>query len=379
MSAATAPDRCAPSPDPYTPQTSHPSPPQRPRAHRRWWHLALGLPALILALSAATGIIADPLNWALHAAEAVLVAPATASPTPAPSAGSPSARLGAPVAPASPSAPAGCTGQNATGLRRPVDVGPDQNLCGGVTVVGAGVSIEGSVAGNVTVAGGSATIAGRVGGSVTVLGGNVYLLAGADVGGGVTDAGGTIRRDAQSHVGGSVQEGLGLNNLAPLEAIAPGGAYAFPWAHIIFWALAGAALALFYPSQIARVRRVAVREFPSSVVVGALAWVIGALLAVVLFITCLGIPVALALGVGLWVASVVGTVALGYWVGDRLLGAGGRERSTPLAPTVLGVSLIALAKAIPCVGAALTVIVACAGLGATLLTWREGRHSGWRG
>lgn len=249
-----------------------------------------------------------------------------------------------------------------------------------MTVVGADVSVEGSVAGSVTVAGGSATIAGRVGGSVTVLGGDVNLLAGADVGGGVTDAGGTIRRDSASHVGGDVQAGLGLNNLAPLEAIAPGGAYAFPWAHIIFWALAGAALALFYPSQLARVRRVAVREFPSTVVVGALAWVAGALLAVLLFITCLGIPVALVLAAGMWVASVVGTVALGYWVGDRLLGAGGRERNSPLAPTVLGVILIALAKAIPCVGAALTVIVACAGLGAALLTWHESRHAaGWRG
>ena len=245
-----------------------------------------------------------------------------------------------------------------------------------MTVVGAEVSIEGSVAGSVTVAGGSATIAGRVGGSVTVLGGDVDLLAGADVGGSVTDAGGAIHRDPDSHVGGGVQEGLGLSTLAPLEAIAPGGEYAFPWAHVIFWALAGAALALFYPTQLARVRRVAVREFPSSVVVGALAWAAGALLAVLLFITCIGIPLALIMGVGLWVASVVGTVAIGYWVGDRLLGAGSRERGALLVPTVLGVSLIALAKAIPCVGAALTVIVACAGLGASLLAWHESRSPG---
>ncbi len=378
MSAATAPGRSASDSGPSSPRSSRP--PRTPRqrhVRHHWWRLALGLPALILALSAATGIVADPVHWALHAAEAVLTAPATASPPPAPS-----ARLSAPAAPATPAvpaAPSGCTGQNATGLRRPVNVGPEQNLCGSVTVVGANVSIEGSVAGSVTVAGGSATIVGRVGGSVTVLGGDVILLAGSDVGGSVTDAGGTIRRDLESHVGGGVQAGLGLNNLAPLEAVAPGGAYAFPWAHIIFWALAGAALALFYPSQLARVRRVAVREFPSSVVVGALAWAIGAVLAVLLFVTCLGIPVALVLAAGLWIASVVGTVALGYWIGDRLLGAGGHERGAPLAPTVLGVSLIALAKAIPCVGAALTVIVACAGLGATLLTWRESQRPGWRG
>ena len=258
-------------------------------------------------------------------------------------------------------------------------MGADKSLCGSVTVVGADVAVEGSVAGSVTVAGGSATIAGCVGGSVTVVGGDVNLLAGADIGGAVTDAGGTIRRDPASHVGGGVQEGLGLSDLAPVQAIAPGGVYAFPWAHIIFWALAGAALALFYPSQLMRVRRVAVRELPGSIVVGALAWVLGAVLAVLLVITCLGIPLALVLGIGLWVASVVGTVALGYWVGDRLLGAGGRERSSPLASTVLGVSLIALAKAIPCMGAALTVIVACAGLGATLLTWRESRRTEWHG
>lgn len=338
----------------------------------------LGLPALLLALAAVTGILSAPLDWALSATQAVFASPAPAvlPPSPAPSVSSPSARVGPPLAPGG---PAGCTGQNATGLRRPVDVGSEQNLCGSVTVVGADVSVEGSVAGSVTVAAGSAIIAGRVGGSVTVVGGDVTLLAGADVGGSVTDAGGTVRRDPASHVGGGVQEGLGLSELAPLQAIAPGGAYAFPWAHIIFWALAGAALALFYPSQLARVRRVAARELPGSVAVGALAWVAGALLAVALFITCLGIPFALVLGVGLWVASVVGTVAIGYWIGDRLLGAGNRERGSPLVPTVLGVSLIALAKAIPCVGAALTVLLACAGLGATLLAWRESRRAAWRG
>lgn len=376
MSAATAPETPSTGADSRPPRRSQASPPasrSRLPRHRSWWRLALGLPALLLALAAVTGILSAPLDWALHATQAVFAAPA---PSPAPLATAPSARIGPPLAPG---APSGCTGQNATGLRRPVDVGADQSLCGSVTVVGADVSIEGSVAGSVTVAGGSATIAGRVAGSVTVVGGDVTLLAGADVGGDVTDAGGAIRRDPASRVGGGVQEGLGLSDLAPLEAIAPGGAYAFPWAHIIFWALAGAALALFYPSQLMRVRRVAVRELPGSIVVGALAWVAGAVLAVLLVITCLGIPLALVLGIGLWVASVVGTVALGNWVGDRLLGAGGRERSSPLAPTVLGVSLIALAKAIPCVGAALTVIVACAGLGASLLAWRESRRTGWHG
>ena len=375
MSAATAPNTSSAGAGPRRPQ---PPPPHAGRSlHRRsWWRLALGMPVLILALSVVTGIVSDPLDWALQAATAVFAAPATVSPAPAPSAAGPSARLGAPSVAA---VPTGCSGQNATGLRSPVDVGAGQSRCGSVTVVGADVSIEGSVAGSVTVAGGSASISGRVGGSVTVLGGDVNLLSGADVAGTVSDVGGTIRRDPASRVGGGVQAGLGLSELSPLAAVAPGGAYAFPWAHVIFWALAGAALALFYPSQLARVRRVAVREFPASVVVGALAWVVGAVLAVVLFITCLGIPIALVLGVGLWVASVVGTVALGYWVGDRLLGAGGRGRGSPLAPTVLGVSLIALAKAIPCVGAALTVIVACAGLGAALLTWRESRRASWRG
>jgi hypothetical protein len=358
------------------PSGANPRAPRRTRPRRTWrwsWRVTVGLPALIFALSIATGVLAAPLDLALQAASTLLAAPAPTAASAAPPAAT---DLGTPPVE---HAPYGCTGENATGLRQPVNVGPEQHLCGNVTVIGADVAIRGSVAGSVAVAGGSATIAGHVGGSVTVLRGNLTLLSGADIGGSVTDIGGTIRRDPASHVGGDVQEGLGINELTPLALVAPGGAYAFPWAHVIFWALAGAALALFYPSQLMRVRGVMRRRLPGSVIVGALAWVVGAVLALALFVTCLGIPLALLLGAGLWIASVVGTVALGYWIGDRLLGAGGYEGGSPLAPTVLGVSLIALVKAVPCIGAALTVIVACAGLGASLLAWRESRRFGWRG
>ena len=44
------------------------------------------------------------------------------------------------------------------------------------------------------------------------------------------------------------------------------------------------------------------------------------MLALGLFFTCLGIPLALLVAVALVVASVVGTIALGLWLGERLLG-----------------------------------------------------------
>ncbi|MFI5275032.1 MAG: hypothetical protein ACHQ4H_18535, partial [Ktedonobacterales bacterium] len=236
------------------------------------------------------------------------------------------------------------------------------------------------VDGNVTVAGGNVTLAGHVGGSVTVVGGDVELLPGASVGGSVDDLGGTVRRAPGSRVGGGVQQGLSPRDLQHLDELEFNGAFSFPWTHLIFWALAGAALALFYPRQLAQVRRTVGREFAASVVLGAGAWVAGSVAAVVLFVTCIGIPIALGLAAALWLGSVVGTVALGLGVGERLVGARGRSSGAPLAATVIGVSLIALVKAIPCIGAVITVVVACAGLGATLLALRDRRRrSPWRG
>lgn len=289
-------------------------------------------------------------------------------------AGSPAPGLAQMTAPAGRIAlPPTCTAGSRTALHHNAEVAADEWICGSLTVVGGDATVEGAVGGSVTVAGGNAVIAGQVAGSVTALGGNVELQPGAVVGGSVTVVGGSLRRASDTQVGGGVQAGVNLQSLTPAGLVGLDTPYSFPWAALIFWGLAGAALAVFFPRQLGRVRRAVRYRFAQSLVLGAVVWVVGALAAVVLVFTCLGIPLALALGAGLWVASVVGTVAIGLWLGEWLLGAARRESASPVAATILGVCLIALAKSVPCVGALVTALVAAAGVGAALLAFRESR------
>ncbi|HEU5441934.1 MAG TPA: hypothetical protein VFU88_21820 [Ktedonobacterales bacterium] len=279
----------------------------------------------------------------------------------------------APALAAGAALPPTCAAGSRTALHHQADVAADEWICGSLTVVGGDATVEGVVGGSVTVADGNAMIAGQVRGSVTVLGGNLDLLPGAVVGGSVTVVGGSLHRAPDSRVGGGVQTGVNLQSLTPGGLIGLNGPYSFPWSQLIFWGVAGAALALFFPRQLGRVRRAVRYRFAQSLVLGGVIWVLGALAGIVLFVTCLGIPLALMLGFALWVASVVGTVAVGLWLGERLLGAARRENGSPVAATILGVSMIALAKSVPCLGALVTALVAAVGVGAALLALREGR------
>lgn len=345
---------------------------------RSEWLSLVSMAALVLALSFAAGLLpgsAGSLTAAWFGrALAPLTSPAFTVPTTSSAATTspppPTTTLGAPATPTT------CSDGSRTAFGKDVLVGQDEWICGSVTVFGANATINGAVNGGVTVADGNVTISGRVNGSVTVLHGDVTLRYGAAVYGGVQVIGGTVHRDAQTHISGPVEDGLGLTNVEPLRWLGFTGPFSFPWGHLLFWGLVGAALAAFYPRQLRRVERAVSRTFPFNVLLGALAWLVGALLAALLFITCLGIPLALLLVAGLYVASVVGTIASGLWLGGRLLG--GREtagRGAPIVATMLGVMLIELVKAVPCVGGVVTVAMACLGLGASLLALLSSRRT----
>jgi hypothetical protein len=342
-------------------------PDDRPAIDRSHWLAAIGLSLLLLALGVVTGVAPLPQQGlallvrlpGMSAFGPALVQPVRSislSPGVGGSAGD--ALI----------APAACTENSRTVLGQSLDVGRTDWVCGNVTVFGGGTTVEGRVGGNVTDVGGSVTIAGRVDGDVTAVGGDVTLQAGAEVMGNVHAVGGTLHRDKDTAVSGTVQQGIGVPDLPVLQWLTFSGSYTFPWGHLLFWDLAGAALATVFPRQLRQLRRVAAHHVPGSLFAGIAGWVLGAIAAAVLFLTCLGIPIALLLLAALWLASAAGTIAFGLWVGELLLGRGRSERGSPVLATVIGVSLIVLAKSIPGAGGVITALMWCLGLGAALLT-----------
>ncbi|MGZ3716402.1 MAG: hypothetical protein ACXVA4_13355, partial [Ktedonobacterales bacterium] len=67
---------------------------------------------------------------------------------------------------------------------------------------------------------------------------------------------------------------------------------------------------------------------------------------------------------------------------SRMLGVALPEYRTPLLATVLGVTVLSLVKAIPCVGGILSLVIGCVGLGASVLALlyarRSARLARWR-
>lgn len=270
-----------------------------------------------------------------------------------------------------------CTDATRNGAGQSVTVNATERICGNVTVYAGSATVLGEVDGDVTVVGGSATIAGDVLGNVTTVGGSISIESTGRVQGNVHALGGQVTRAPGSYVGGRVERDLSEADLGPHQWLGFSDHYTFPWLSMLLWAGVGALLVSFFPEQLGRVRSIARHDFPKSVVAGALAAVIGGALAVALVLTCLGIPVALLIVAGLWIAWVVGTVALGFLVGDRLLNGSHSTGRSPVAATVLGLVLIALVESIPCLGGAVSLVAGAAGLGAALLALLNARRPGY--
>jgi hypothetical protein len=243
----------------------------------------------------------------------------------------------------------------------------DQHVCGNVVVIGGDINIAGTVDGNVTLVSGKGVISGTVNGNITAVDANLSLRSSAIIGGGIQIVGGSIHQDSGASVEGSINRGVDPQHVLPPFWQGTGGSYNFPWSHLLFWLLASIALTALFPRHVALVRRAARGSLLPAFFVGILCGILGVILIVGFVFTCVGIPLALLVAVALVVASVVGTIALGLWLGERLLGRSGNSRRASVFPAMVGITLLALAQTAPCVGDVVTVLTSCTGLGASIL------------
>lgn len=267
-----------------------------------------------------------------------------------------------------------CTPSSLDTFGKDVVVDAHQWYCGHVTAYGGGVTVLGRVSSDVVAVSGDIAVSGEVDGRVLALGGNVTLLPGAHIGGDVQVVGGSISRSPGVVVGGQIDRGITTDQLSfsSITSIIP---VRLDWADVIFWAFSGLVISLFLPSQLIRVRLMARHRPVGSLFIGLLAYAIGLIAAIVLVLSCLGIPLALAIGVVLWGGSIFGTAALGLWLGSALTPGAARYKRLPfIVATIVGVTLLAIACTAPVIGGIIRVLVSTAGLGAVLLTIVTMRH-----
>lgn len=241
----------------------------------------------------------------------------------------------------------------------------NEDAQGSVTVTGPGIHIDSDdegegivklfsdadvppgrrVEGDVVAVFGSVDVSGAVSGDVVAVFGSVRLKPGASVGHDVVTVGGTLDRAPGASVGGQtvsvglLPSALGVPALPLLIAIV-----FVSWLVTLFLAWL---MQLMMPTQAARMTATAARHFVGSFFIGVLSFPVSVLAMALLFVTVVGIPVALLWPLFymlmLWAGLVIGAAVLGSGLRRVRPGEGGLVGPAALGGLLIAVILIASA------------------------------------
>jgi hypothetical protein len=249
---------------------------------------------------------------------------------------------------------------------------------------------DSAVQGDVALVGAEAVVEGRVEGGIVAFGGAVTLGATAEVMGDVVALGG-LQRHPDARVHGNVVTAADRGQTAPAG---PGQFSAqpdlgtlrfFPWGDLPRWGrqlvdlgrlmvgiffllLIAAVGASLLAENVNTIKRVMISSAPLAFGTGLLTLALVALLVPLLFIICIGAPVALALILALLVALLLAWVATGALVGHKVLEMLHLQHSSVLAQTLVGTLIITALANVPCVGALFACLVLSWALGAVVLS-----------
>jgi hypothetical protein len=265
-------------------------------------------------------------------------------------------------------------------------LGDDLVVLGGTATLEEDSLVKGTVA----VLGGRVSVAGEVDGDLVVIGGQVQLKETARIEGQLVNFGAGVDKASGAVI-------LGGETVGPIEFDIPGPWSSQRWSPVgsggwgdtggrfvlnMMWGVVkdvgravlltiiGLLIILFWEKPTEQVGAVVVAKPLPSLGVGILSILVAFCVGLILLIAaCSGLLVWLAA----MIAWMLGWTAAGLMVGQRVLAAFKVEPTPPLA-TIVGVALISLIWAFPCMGALFAFIVGAAGLGAVVLT-RAGTQS----
>jgi hypothetical protein len=243
-----------------------------------------------------------------------------------------------------------------------VTVAQNEEL-GGVVVANGNAVVHGTITETLWVISGDASVDGAVAGDVVVIDGTLRLEAAATVDN-VTLIRGTLDRAEGATITGDLTEQDTL--------------VSFGWAGAVFsivmWlgftvVLVLAALAVAYAGgrQLTASGELMRQRLVPSIVTGLVLFVALPVVAVLAFITIIGIPlggtILLVVMPALW---VLGYLVAGTWLGRKLTDALGRQESAarPLLAAALGVVVLQLVGLVPALGPLVTVLAGMIGAGA---------------
>lgn len=265
-----------------------------------------------------------------------------------------------------------------------------QTLRGDVTAVGASVVIESGATldGTLTAVGGNTVVDGQVTGTVHAYGGALALGQTARVLGDVRTFYATFDPTAGSRVEGTVEAGAGapLYFSLPADMRAPAGMAARAVAarnpgdavlRSLAVGLVAALLMAALPLRVGRVRDTMLRRPGRAGLDGFVTFLVVVLVLVLLAVTLIGIPLAIAGGMLLYATVLFGFIAFGDAVGSYLASSFKQSWTPPMRAGVgafsLSLALLVL-QIVPVVGGLAGFLLALVALGAVRMTRFGGRE-----
>ncbi len=206
-------------------------------------------------------------------------------------------------------------------------------------------------------------IGGDVNGDIRLYGGSVVLRNGSQVHGNVDLYGGSEQREKDTLLEGSI-----INHTSHFWWFSGIGEFSFPLWPILAWVALGMILIKLLPEHVMFVRTTAATKKRRSIIIGLLSVLLAPAVLVILIALILPIPLAIILVLGLVAAWALGTVAIGWIVGEHIIRAVAPQHNTRLMQVVVGLAALELLGSLPYIGWLISVGAGLLGLGAVLLS-----------
>jgi hypothetical protein len=258
-----------------------------------------------------------------------------------------------------------CTsGQRGPAFGGTVVVNPGEVVCSDLTAFGSTVDVEGTVQGAILAFGSSIYIAGSVSGDINLYGSRLVMQGGSHVHGDINLFGGNEQKKTGAQFDGHITDRASQ----PYQWLGANHEFVFPFWPMLTWALLGLLLTSLLPEHVMFVRTTVATKTRRSLVIGLLSLLLTPIVLLVLIALIIPIPFAIIVVIGLIAAWALGTVSIGWLVGEAVLRAVAPRQSTRLTQVVIGMAVLALLGALPYIGGLITLGVGVLGVGAVFLS-----------
>ena len=252
-----------------------------------------------------------------------------------------------------------------------------------VVVVSGSATVEGRLEGDLVVVLGSATLASTavIEGAVVVVSGDANVATGAFVGRDLVVVAGALNAPADFAPGGD-QVVVGARLLGyDFRGVVPWITRGLLWGRPLvpelpwMWGLVGIFLFIYLGVSLllsAPVRAITVtlaQKPLSAFLTGLLVLLLVGPVSVILAVSMIGIPVVPLLFCALFVAGLLGKVAVMHWIGDRIVAADPDNRVQTTRSFLIGFAVITIAYLVPVLGFTAWALLGVLSLGAASATF----------